>query len=90
MKEKNKIAIITDSTCDLPDDILEQYSIFLVPLRIVFEKQEFRDRVGITPEKVYELLENEIPKSSLPFTEDVAKVVEEIISKGYSDIIFLT
>ncbi|MCK5129200.1 MAG: DegV family protein [Clostridiales bacterium] len=90
MEQQKKIAIITDTTCDISDELLKQYSIYMVPLRIVFEKEEYRDRLGITPEKVYELLENEIPKSSLPIPDDIKNVLDEIISKGYTDIIFVT
>lgn len=90
MKTKQKIAVITDTTCDLTDELLEEYSIFMVPLRIVFEKEEYRDRLEISPEKVYELMKKEIPKSSLPIPEDISKVLEDIISKEYTDVIFVT
>ncbi len=90
MEKNKKIAIITDTTCDLSDEIIEEYSIYLVPLRIVFEKKEYRDRFEISPDKVYELLENELPKSSLPFSSDVEKVMDEIIEKGFTDVIFIT
>ncbi len=85
-----KIAIVTDSTCDLSDELIEKYSIFLIPMQIVFENAIYRDRVEITPEKVYELLENEVPKSSLPYSEDVQELMEEIIAKEYTDVIFIT
>ncbi len=85
-----KIAIVTDTTCDLSDEFIKEYSIFLLPMQIVFENAVYRDRFEITPEKVYELLENEVPKSSLPYSEDVQELMEEIISKGYTDVIFIT
>lgn len=56
----------------------------------MFKHEEYRDRVEIAPERVYQLLENEIPKSSLPFTEDITQVIDDIISKGYTDVIFIT
>lgn len=90
MKRSEKIAIITDTTCDIPDELLAEYSIFLVPLRIVFKKHEYRDRIEISPERVYELLVDEIPKSSLPIPEDITKTLEDIIQKGYTDVIFVT
>lgn len=90
MKKDKKIAIITDTTCDLSDELLKEHSIYMVPLRIVFENAEYRERVEITPERVYELLEDEIPKSSLPLPKDIEKVLNEIVSKGYTDAIFVT
>ena len=90
MEQSKKIAIITDTSCDISDELIKEYSIFLLPLRIVSEKGEYRDRFEISPEKVYEMLKTEIPKSSLPFSEDVEKTMEEIISKGYTDAIIIT
>jgi DegV family protein with EDD domain len=87
---KDKIAIITDTACDISDELLEKHSIYMVPLRIVFENAEYKDRVEISPERVYELLEDEIPKSSLPLPQDIIKVLDDIVAKGYTDAIFVT
>lgn len=85
-----KIAIVTDSACDLSDDLLKKYNIFMVPLRIVYETREYRDRMEITPEKVYEMLDKEIPKSSLPLPQDVTDILDRIVAEGYTDIIYLS
>jgi len=90
MEKNKKVAIITDTTSDIPDELLKDYSIFLLPLRIVFEQEEFRDKFEISPDKVYEMMENEIPKSSLPLSTDVESLMGEIISKGYTDVIIIT
>jgi DegV family protein with EDD domain len=90
MKQSSKIAIIADTTCDIPDELIKEYSIFLLPLRIVFEKKEYRDRFEISPERVYELLEDEIPKSSLPLSDDVKSLMDRIISQEYTDAIIIT
>ncbi len=49
-------AIITDSTCDLPKEIIEKYQIHVVPLSIHFEKDYYLDSVTLTPNKFYKLL----------------------------------
>ena len=90
MEPNKKIAIITDTTCDIPDELIEEYSIFLIPLRIVFKNAEYRDKFEISPQKVYELLQVEIPKSSLPFSNDVKELMDEIIQKGYTDAVIIT
>jgi DegV family protein with EDD domain len=59
-------------------------------MQIVFENAVYRDKFEITPDKVYELLENEVPKSSLPYSEDIQGIIEEVISKGYTDAIIIT
>lgn len=47
------IKITSDSTCDLPKELLEQYNIDLVPLIVVKENEEFLDNVTITPADIF-------------------------------------
>ena len=47
------IKIISDSTCDLPDELLRRYDITLLPLSIGRNGQFFRDGVEITPADVF-------------------------------------
>ena len=90
MSDKNKIAIITDTSCDIPDEILREFSIHLVPLRIVYENAEYRDKFEITPQEIYDSLETEIPKSSLPLSSDVDDIIDKLIKDGYSDVVIIT
>ena len=48
-----KIKIISDSTCDLPAQLLEQYDISIVPLIVMKNDQEFLDGVTITPAEIF-------------------------------------
>ena len=43
------VAVITDSSSDLPDDVLTAYRIGVVPLTIRFGAEEFVDRRDLTP-----------------------------------------
>lgn len=58
--------IIVDSTCDLPEELLEAYNMRMLPLSIHFGDDVYRDRVDIQPQAFYKLLEesNELPKTS--------------------------
>ena len=47
---KHAIALVTDSACDLPQEILDAHQIHVVPMRILFGDAEYIDRVTITPE----------------------------------------
>lgn len=87
---KNKIAIVTDTTCDLSDEVIKLNNIYMVPLQIVYETKSYRDRMEITAEKVYSLLEKEVPKSSLPLPEDVKKAWDKIADEGYTDILHIS
>ena len=45
-----KIALVTDTACDLSDGQLAEYDIRAVPLRVATTQGEFRDRVEIDPD----------------------------------------
>lgn len=78
-----KVAIITDSSCDLPQSIRQMYDIFVAPLRIIYKQREYLDGVEISPAEVVARLEDEIPKTSLPSPQSLQNIVEEVVQKGY-------
>lgn len=86
----NKIAIVTDTSCDLPDEIINKYDIKLLPLRIIYHDSEYRDRFEILPEQIYERFDKEIPKSSLPTPGDAVKLFTDLQEEGYSHILVVT
>ncbi len=69
---KEKIAIVTDSTCDLPEDIIEKYQIQMIPLNIHFGDSFYLDRVTMQPEQFYEMLNTApiYPTTSQPGYKD--------------------
>jgi len=54
---KAKIAIVTDSACDLPQQLLDHYQIHMLPINIHFGKNHFLDKITITPHHFYDLVE---------------------------------
>ncbi len=62
------VQIVTDTACDLPDDLVDQYGIGIVPLSIRFGDDEFVDRFELTTEDFYaKLAESEaLPETSAP------------------------
>jgi uncharacterized protein len=63
---KWKIALVTDSTCDLAQDIIDNYQINMLPININFGENHYLDKVTIQPEQFYTLLKEnkDYPKSS--------------------------
>ncbi len=90
MPENRKTVIVTDSSCDLSDDQLAQYGIRMISLRVVCQNAEYRDRIDIQEEELYELLSRELPKTSLPLPEDVSALYEELCASGVTDVIHLS
>ncbi len=63
---KWNIALVTDSTCDLSQDLIDFYQIYTLPLNINFGDNHYLDKVTITPDHFYDLLESspDFPKTS--------------------------
>ncbi|MFC2095212.1 DegV family protein [Candidatus Bipolaricaulota bacterium] len=70
--EREGIALVTDSACDLPMHFLTQEQIHLVPVRVVFGEESLLDRVDITPTQFYRRLRtaDDFPKTSQPKPTD--------------------
>ncbi len=63
-----KIKIVTDSTADLTDEVVNDLDIHVVPLSISINGETYLDRVDLTPSSFLEKMKssNELPKSSQP------------------------
>jgi DegV family protein with EDD domain len=63
---KWKIALVSDSTCDLAQEIIDNYQINILPINVSFGENNYLDKVTIQPEQFYALLKEnkDYPKSS--------------------------
>ena len=86
------IALITDSTCDLPLNYIKQYDIEVVPLAIIWGEEQFRDGVDLAPEDFYRRLETDqvIPTTSQPTPQEMVQVYEKAKKNGAEEIVILT
>lgn len=84
---KAKIALLVDSGTDVPQELVEQYGIYTIPLQIIYKDRVYTDKVDITPEEVYERLPIEIPSTSLPDGEAITKIFEKIKTDGYEKVL---
>ena len=89
MKEE-KVAILADSGTDIPPDFIREHSIFIAPLKIIYKNREYEDRVDITPREIYERMNSEIPRTSLPDSNHVTGLLERMTDEGYTDVIIIT
>lgn len=73
------IRIISDSTCDLSKELIEEYGIEIFPLHIHLGDAEFQDGVNITPDEIYAWSDanKTTPKTSAASISDVASVYEK-------------
>jgi DegV family protein with EDD domain len=86
------VALITDSTCDIPQELIVQYNIIVIPQVVVWGNDLFRDRIDLTPEEFYRRLKQETrrPTSTQPAPGDFEKVYQDAIDKGAAEIVVLT
>jgi DegV family protein with EDD domain len=73
-------AVVTDSTADLPDEWRERYGIEIVPLKVLFGKETFRDRVDMTSDEFFTRLaaSTSLPTTSAPSPGEFAEVYRRL------------
>ncbi len=86
----SKIAIITDSTSDITKEIAKEHDIKILSLNVVYSDGQYRDRLEITPEEIYERFDEEIPTTSLPTPGDVMDLFRSLEEDGYTHVIIST
>ena len=82
-----KIAILIDSGCDVPSDLVKKYNMYVLPLKIIYNNGEYLDGVDITAEEVYANLTTEIPSTSLPSGGDIQAILDKIKFDGYEKVL---
>ncbi|MBS3740403.1 DegV family EDD domain-containing protein [Candidatus Bipolaricaulota bacterium] len=70
-ERETEVALVTDSTCDLPQEVIDDYPVYPVPLSVNFGVNQFLDKETISPDQFYRMLEDlgrdeEYPTSSQP------------------------
>ena len=85
----SKIRIVTDSTADLNQELVEQYGIKVVPLEVLVEGTAYKDKVDITNEEFYKILRavKELPTTSQPSPAVFADAYRELAAEGAEHII---
>ena len=77
---KRTFAVVTDSTADLPDAWRERYGIEVVPLKVLFGRDTYRDRVDMTDEQFFSRLEasSTLPTTSAPSPGEFADAYRKL------------
>lgn len=85
----SKIAILTDSCCDLPRETIEELGIKVLPFTVTLGGESFREIFDKSSQEVYELMAqtDEIPKHSQISPLTFEETYKELYGQGYTDII---
>ena len=83
------IRIVTDSTCDLPEEIVAEYSITVVPLYINFGDESYLDGVEISRAEFYERLPDcdPPPTTAIPGPHLFIQAYEKLAAQGATEIL---
>jgi len=79
-KRKWKIALVTDSTCDLSTELLDQYQIHMLPMNINFGDNHFLDKITMQPAQFYDMLQ------SYPVFPKTAQINERSFTNLYAHL----
>ncbi len=73
------IKIITDSTSDIDLEYAKQLNIDIIPLKVIINGKEYRDRIDLQPDQFYDLLVNSdtLPTTSQPSPQDFLDFYEK-------------
>jgi len=82
----SKVAVVTDSTCCLPVELIKDYDIHLVPLFIIHQGKSYRDGIDISPDEVYEIMRRrkDLPTTSTPSAGDFLEVYQQLSHEAES------
>ncbi|OFW53735.1 MAG: hypothetical protein A2163_10525 [Actinobacteria bacterium RBG_13_35_12] len=85
----SKVAIITDSTSDIPEDLVKKLDIKVIPLSVIFDKEIFLDDgKEITIGEFYKKIRSseKLPTTTQPTPKDFIEVYTDILKKSESII----
>ena len=83
--------IISDSTCDLSEELLERYNIHIFPLHIVLGDRTYQDGVDLVPDQIYQIYREKkiLPKTAAINVEEYTEFARPFIKAG-NDVIYVT
>jgi DegV family protein with EDD domain len=80
----SKVAVVTDSTCCLPAELIQKYDIHVVPIYVIHQGKSYRDRVDINPNEIYKIMRarKDLPTTSVPSPEDFLDAYQVVSQKA--------
>ena len=78
------LQLVTDSSCDIPDELIKKYNLHIVPLVVNIDGESFREKIDITTKEFYQKMEisRNLPKTSQPTPEAFSNIFKELTRSG--------
>lgn len=79
--EKKPLAFVSDTTCDIFDEIIENNNIYFVPVKFQAMDKVYIDKVDIIAEEFYDIMKRSPtpPKTSQPSLMDFSRIYEHLL-----------
>jgi DegV family protein with EDD domain len=86
------VRIVTDSACDLTEELAKQHDVIVVPLTIRFGTEEFEDRTELSPEEFWRRCKGkgELPETAAPSPGTFMAAYERAATEGADSVLCLT
>ena len=86
---EHRVRIVTDSACDLPDDVIERHGIGVVPLTIRFGDDDFIDREQLSVDEFWSRCasSSELPSTAAPAPGQFEEVYRRLAAEGATAIV---
>ncbi|MFA5843636.1 MAG: DegV family protein [Coriobacteriia bacterium] len=83
------VGIVCDSTCDLGPEWFARHDVTMVPLKVLFGDETYRDWIDMSVEDFYKRLVSApaLPKTSQPSPADFASVYADLAASGVEEIV---
>ena len=84
------VKIVSDSTCDLSQELLQRYDVSILPLHILLGEQEYEDGQDIFPDEIYQWSDKNktTPKTSAPALDRAMDLLRPYVAEGREIICF--
>ena len=88
----SKIAILTDSSCDIPQDLADKYGIDIMSIHITLDGVDYLERVSCTNEEFYDLMRKAkgVPSTAALTPIQFCEKYCEYVDAGYTDVVHVT
>lgn len=88
----NRFVVMTDSTCDLPQELAQKHHIDILCFKIALDGEGYTERVDFTPEQFCEMLRK---ATGLPTTAQITQFeffdrFEEYDRQGMEDVLYIS
>lgn len=89
---ERKLAIVTDSSCDIPQELAEKYGIDIIDFPINLDGKEYYERHDLTLDEFYELMRQAqgVPTTAAITMLQWQEVYEKYADEGYTDVLHVS